>query len=169
MKKIGLFILFALSCCQMALGQQESFGEFTYYEQVDGQKKVNTSMPYQNGSNWMTIKLQSGYGCTMLINKREPLLKILESINNLVIDKKTLIGEYKPCSVFKEIKSEGHSISNSVKISFYFDGKKLIISFPKLYDEFYDNLGKTCKVPGHTFYIPKENIGELIDCLKANL
>ena len=89
-----LFLIGMLS--QLAFGQQESFGEFTYFEQIDGQKATNISMPYLDGCCFITVKLHSGYGFTMNLNKRDSLLQILdrEEFAKSMKYMKTELGKY---------------------------------------------------------------------------
>jgi hypothetical protein len=159
-----LFIFYILS--QLVFGQQESIGEFTYYESVDGQKTINTAMPYITGGCSMTVELKSGYGFTMNINKRDSILFLLESCQKSTINKKTNIGNIGPVLVFKKLESSDSSVLAPMKMSFYYDGEKITISFPKLYSELNKLLGKPYEATGHAFYISKDNLVDFINCFK---
>lgn len=154
---------------QLAFGQQESFGEFSYYENIEGQKVTSTSMPYKSGNSWMTVKLKSGYAFTININKRDSILQILELCTQSNVTERTIIGKFKPSEVFKTVESSEESILAPVEMSFYYDGKKVMISFPELYDKINEFLGKPHKAPGHTFYILKEDLDDFINCFKVDL
>jgi hypothetical protein len=141
---------------------QSDLGEFCYYESVDGQKTESVAIPYLKNER-IEIKFKSSYQITIKSSEKQLISDIAKNIKTDTKEKIKL-GTYKPESISCSSKTGSKYskiIDGSGELTFYFDGKNLIIDIPELHDIFDGNIGES-----HIIYIPSRCINDFQNCLK---